>query len=267
MNASQNRFSFAVHFAVILCGPVPLAIASAFLANSASHATPITFAFDAHVTNVAIFPPFNLPFPVAVGDTIHGQFSFEPYPAGNFGVQQMPLRLDIAKTILESSAIEMSQLLNQPPPYFNGSAPNLDYGMLTDLIGVQCPLTGCSPNSVPGSAATRWDATLTFDGPSPILSNHLNLTGDVDVWNALPLRGLVVNLSSEQGGARIDALAGPLTSTPEPSSATLAVLAASVLQLLNVGRSRSHTPSFSAALRSLDHDHADFISCKTLLPT
>jgi hypothetical protein len=186
----------------------------------ASKATPITFQFDAQVTTVTIVPPFQLPFSVAAGDTIHGRFSFEPYPAGNFGVQQTLLHFDVGGVALQSSIFEITEAFNQYPPHT--PEDNGVLGMPTDSLHLNCLLSGCSPLAFPGRIDLKWRPYIDLSGESPILSQFLDLTGDLRIWNNLPQRSLVLDLYDQFGGARIDALVGHLTSTPEPSTLSLA---------------------------------------------
>jgi hypothetical protein len=154
---NQGRFDCRAksQFLLILCG-VGVGVLSQ---RAVATAAPITLAFDAEVTSIFRLPisDFDIPFPVAVGDTIHGRFTFEPSPLGHLGMQETGLRFDVGKVVLDSPTYDIYTALNQastglPLEFF-------------DVTEVTCSLLSiraqCEPGSVPGAESIEWVAAIS----------------------------------------------------------------------------------------------------------
>jgi hypothetical protein len=214
VNHGRTDHARGIHrwiFVVSLC-------LAALSADTILKAAPITLAFDAQVTSIVRSPlsDFDIPFPIAVGDTIRGRFSFEPSPLGHLGTQETGLRIDVGDVVLESPTFEIKTSLNQVPP----GGP-LEF---SDFISVSCSLlatTGaqCDPGSVPGAESVRWRTLMTLGGMSPLLEANI-LPGDIGIWNAFTGRGLTLSFTPTEGdgSVRVATHVGLFIVVPEPSS-------------------------------------------------
>jgi hypothetical protein len=219
----MNRLVFkGLATGTILNVAAPLVVAMLTITGTSS-ATPITLAFDATVTDVdVLISPFQLPLPVAVGDIIHGRFSFDAPPSGNFSQQQTPLQFHIGKTTLKSSNYEIIEEYNTFPPsntavwFIDGSNTPID-SLLIDCS----PLGGsCGKVEVTGSTDVEWSASIGRSGPSPILTG-LKSSGNETEWNALANGLLWINFFNRFGAAAVGATVGPMVAIPEPPSLVL----------------------------------------------
>jgi hypothetical protein len=181
-------------------------------------AAPVTFAFDAEITNIYVSPSasFDLPFEVDVGDTIHGRFTFEPAPLGRMGRQDLGLQFEIGGVQLQSPTYDLSIALRQYPPL--GFEPFEPF----DLISVSCSILSnyaqCEPGTVPGASHINWRTLMTMAAAPPILSSH-DLIGDVELWNSFQARSVDLNFtSSGLGGGLVSVSAevGRMFIVPEP---------------------------------------------------
>lgn len=156
--------------------------------GNVSRAAPVTFRFDAEVTSIFATPSadIELPFDVLIGDTIRGQFTFEPAPIGQMGTQELGLQFEIGDVTLHSSTYEIIIALNQFPPL---GSPTFEP---FDIISVGCSSVGdadCIPKSVPGSNSIEWRPLMQLSAVSPTL-NSIELISDPAIWNMLDHRSL-----------------------------------------------------------------------------
>src|SRR5688572_4804849 len=97
----------ARRFQVWGCLALAVLVAVLYVTSCTSHAAPVTFRFEAEITDVAAGIPFELPLSFAEGDVVHGRFSFEPQvaPAGSHrleSLQSLRFELNINGKVLGS---------------------------------------------------------------------------------------------------------------------------------------------------------------------
>jgi hypothetical protein len=212
VNHGRTDHARGIHrwiFVVSLC-------LAALSADTLLKAAPITLAFDVQVSRIfrSPFSDFDIPFPVALGDTIHGQFTFEPSPLGHLGTQDTGLRLDVGGVVLESPTYEIKTALHQ-------SSTSLPLEFF-DFTSVACSLLSigpqCDPGTVPGTDVS-WRMLMTLGVKSPLLDVN-TLTADVGIWNAFTGRGLTLHFTPLEGDGAVEVggIVGPFIVVPEPSS-------------------------------------------------
>ncbi len=166
------------------------------------------------------FSDFDIPFPVALGDTIHGRFTFEPSPLGHLGMQELGLRIDVGGVVLESPTFEIRTAIHQASP-----RPPLEF---FDFMSVTCSFSNneapCNPGTVPGADSVKWRPFLELGVESPLLTPN-DLSGDVAIWNAFTGRGLTLHFTPLEGVGLVEVggIVGPFVVVPEPTFSQLGV--------------------------------------------
>lgn len=182
-------------------------------------AAPITFLFEAEVTEVRDLVPnstLSLPFSVSIGNVISGSIEFEPVAFGQAAVLNS-LNLELFGYEIAGTDGSIRSLNNQAlTPWFDSIRSNNDFLMKVTTI----------------PEVSLENLSLGFSTTSDLLSpaDHL---GDVEVWNRIPPLPTTVGIPSERRvGIQLTTLAGesplvisakvgPMRVIPEPSTIVL----------------------------------------------
>jgi hypothetical protein len=197
---------------------------------TATAASPVTFAFDARITDVANGSPFNLPIAYQVGDTVHGTLTFNTTGGTSIGGgaasiydQPFRLQLEIGDAVISSNQYTIDVFNNSiiaDLPGSNGPA---------DIVSLGCSslqFQACSPlyTSSFGGEPFRLRAQLDLFGNGSILATPA-LSADPAVWNSFTLqRSLSIGFDAAPvGSVGFSAIVGAFTLVPEPSANIFAI--------------------------------------------
>lgn len=194
-----------------------------------AEAAPVTFAFDATITEVFPGVPFNFPLTYQVGDSITGKFTFEPEqaPPNAFkfeSLQPYDLKLEISGTVLTSPGYGIRVA---DEVYFSHAPWNV-----ADVINVGSFLDGdiTIPPPVltlPGSVPFRFRVTLELIGADNPISDP-DITSDPSLWNSFDSErtinvGFSASTPGSTGSVAFKAIVGEMLLVPEPSGALLVI--------------------------------------------
>ncbi len=223
--------------------PFLAALSVAFLlgAQVTLQAAPMTFAFEAEISSVSLGIPFDSGIDFSVGDTISGQFTFEPFeedcavtsgpiqPLGCTRLQSNTFLVDVNGTEIESSSYEIN-VLN------NGGVTG--FPQLTDLL--QPRGGGLMSQSAAGSInidSASSGFSMSLVGPTDSIE-FASIPGSPLAWNQFNLeRSLNITLRDGHGGAiGFQADVSQFFVIPEPSCLCLAILALATCTAPRCGR-------------------------------
>lgn len=218
LNLRASAVAVAFGLAALLAGMVT---------SSTLHGSQLVFAFEATISEVpSEFASLNLPFSLAVGQTLTAQYSF-------------PAATDLFD-LFNNSSLAKEGLISIDFAGFGATAP-LNLGLVSDgaifdppipQLGASLLLSYASPTNVVPAwganiAGTRWNTNLSLAGAYGTIAD-LHQIMDVKVWNAFTTeRRLKLQFAAFPAGQfqelNVIATLGPFTAVPEPSSATLIV--------------------------------------------
>ena len=195
------------------------------------HAAPVTFRFDAGITNAPPGTPFDLPFDFEAGDAVHGSVTFEPQ-VGIPGSHRLE-SLQVLGFELEIDGIrfgsETYSILSLNDSFIDDLFPfNVDTLTLTCTAS----LTRCSPSQIEIGGAEPFEMAFRMDlwGHADIVDTP-SFVSDPTTWNDYSLsRSLLVYFGGIDAGAiSFHATVRDFSFVPEPSTWTLVVLAVFLL--------------------------------------
>jgi hypothetical protein len=197
-----------------------------FVSPTYSDAAPVTFRFDATITNVFEAAPFDLPIQYEIGDVIHAKMTFEPLATTTLldstvaTVQFFKFNFDINGTAVGTSRyglkiLDNGAILDTPwagDPVFDiftaGSSINPDFPLpLPDTISI--------PGGDPFGLSLHLELignTATVDAGEIVLSQHQ--INDFSLRRTLSL-GFD---ASGPGSMGLQATVGTFAIVPEPTS-------------------------------------------------
>jgi hypothetical protein len=197
-----------------------IGLALSIIAPSTSQAAPVTFQFEAEITEIVPSADvnFSLPSEITIGGIFDGSVTYEP-PAF-FG-------LDTHDASLRSSLEAISFFANQLPLITDNDTGGTtgNSTVVNDIIRIQCDSTAaCGNYSSNSPNLIVLDFALGLIGNSDAI-NPLFETGlDPDAWNRLTnSRKLFLKLTSSTGMGTyaISANVGGVRSVPEAASLSL----------------------------------------------
>jgi hypothetical protein len=193
-------------------------------------AAPITFRFDAEITNVAAASPFDLPLSYRVGDIVQGRFTFDPERGSPLGdnalVAPRPyeFRININGIVAGSIAHEIRVFDNTPISHFEFDP--------VDTISVGCSEPTCTPNfiNLGHGEPFRVRSRLSLIG-SESIHDSPTLSAIPNIWNAFLFgRHLDVNFDNEGiGSMGFAARVGAFSLVPEPGIVRLGLCATAIV--------------------------------------
>lgn len=208
--------------------------AIALVTSSRVDAAPVTLHFSATIETVPPGIPFDAGIHFALGDTISGDFTFEP-TQGDGGqsyraVQPYDFILNInGVSVFTPSftieAIDNVLVVSDCPPGVNCLS-----GVFDELIVGGSFLAGVENQPALGIAADRSSFRMELYGLPHLLSQG-SIPSDDEAWNAFQVEtSLGVSFENGVGGVvGFQAKLSNFTTIPEPSCATVAVLASASL--------------------------------------
>ncbi len=210
--------------------------------NDRAQAEPVTFRFDATITNAPLGTPFDLPLTYEVGDIIHGEFTFDPGLAmplsDNAAAADQPfeLKFDINGTVIGTSSFRIE--------VFDDTAfDDSTFPEPIDVISFGCSEASCVPDliSLPGGDPFRVRSRMQLVGIDSILSNP-EISPSPATWNSFMLeRRLTLGFDDVGPGSMgLDALIGTVIQVPEPLSCGSFVLSV-VVAFASFARRRRKT--------------------------
>jgi hypothetical protein len=212
----------------LLCGPI-----------DTLKGAPITFRFDAEITNLLFETPFNLRLEYGVGDRIQGKFTFEPgpgIPINSLAVsaeQPYALEFDIHGTAVNTAGYTIRA--------FNDSIPyDSELEIPRDGITLGCREASCIPNIVtlPGGEPFKVRSEMSLFGDSSVWSTP-SIISDSETWNAFALRRHMTLAFDDLGPGIMgfDAVIGQIVQVPESSSINYVML--SLMYIMPFRRERA----------------------------
>jgi hypothetical protein len=203
-------------------------------------AEPVTFRFEAEVTDIDVLFPADLPFAVKVGDRIRGQFSFEPTdvptdtPSTNT-IQNFGVSFELESTELASNDYFL-RVRNDNPVV---DAPELT----TDDIWLGCASSGaesCHPNILQATDNLIWWFSLPLVGDGAVLDGA-DIPGDPNVWQHFAPGYLALTFQEVDFAdvLRITARIDKFSAVPEPTSAVTSLIALLIGSLATASRQHS----------------------------
>jgi len=228
-------------FLLRVCGMVAVLV---FGMSSTLEAAPVTFAFDAEISSVSLGIPFDSGIDFSVGDTISGQFTFQPFeencaiadgpfqPFGCTKPQLFSFSMEIDGINLSVNSYEIDTLNNTG--VFDGAGPVVQDFLEPRGRGLS-PAEASRPISI--DPASSGFGMMLRGGASSI--NFASIPGSPDVWNQFNLeRSLNIFVLDGNGGViRIRAVVGQFSIVPEPTSLALAMTFISISTMLARRRS------------------------------
>ena len=225
-----------------------LAYASTFFAAtwigiSTSNAKPMTLQFEAEVGIIHNHDMIDIGFDVMVGDSLSGQFSFEPEKGDGSGTnfvefeQPFSTSIEINGEVLTTSGFLLTSFNNSIRVCDCGPGTVVDPSGVFDILQVSVDL-GQLETTVPNISPERSFWRLTIEGRQSLLLDAVGvarpktafeqpeLPNDVSTWNALnSRRTLDIYLSNQFGqGVYLQAYVGDFQVIPEPSTCCIAVV-------------------------------------------
>jgi hypothetical protein len=194
------------------------------------YGAPITFRFDAMVTTVSPGNPFDAGVQFALGDTISGEFTFDPAEGDGSksfsAIQPYDFILHIngvslATPSFEIEAINDVLIISDFPP--SGVVDQLILGANGLSWAENTPILSFSP--------AHSGFAMSLDGAASILNQGSHPPGHI--WNSFDLRRrLNVFLRDGLGGAvGFQATVGSFTVIPEPSAVAICFLIGMVVSI------------------------------------
>ena len=188
-----------------------------FSGTNIVNATPVTFQFEAEVSDKAESIPFDSGLAVNIGDVISGSFTFQPEVApGQQSLEAVQpfsssLLIDGVSLIASPTAMLSLQSLND-----NG-IEDFQPAQSIDTIEVFTTITPAIPQDLPNVDGERSFFRIRLLGNSSILDLP-GLPAENSVWNSFEfVRSLTVDLRGKSGGSLIfSARIGRFTTVPEP---------------------------------------------------
>ncbi|MEX0613040.1 MAG: hypothetical protein WD229_13045, partial [Pirellulales bacterium] len=210
-------------------------------ADGVAHGAPVTFAFDATVTDIA--DPGNLagqlPFEPSVGQAISGLVTFTPVPFAQMSADDAMLRISLGGQSFSASNLKLTT--ENDVFIIVGFSVEGPFDSLSVSCGIntQCPTSSSSIAAVD----VRY-LGIGFGGGDVIPSNAI--VDSPYLWNLFPNRRLVLTLSGINEGMplTISANVGPMRLIPEPASTMIFATALGWLSMVRgLLRQRRHRPS------------------------
>jgi hypothetical protein len=199
-----------------------------FLLCTLVQSAPVTFRFNATVTDAPAANPFDLPFDYDPGDVIFGQLTFDPASAAPtaenaVGADQfLGLRFTIDDTEFGTSTYNI-RVINDTA--FDDS----DLEGPLDTMAIRCSPSDpqpCTPAliAIPGEDAFSITSRLDLVGDGSIL-NAATLSPESEIWNSFTLqRTLSLTFDNEAGGSMLlRANVGQFTALPETRSSLMMI--------------------------------------------
>lgn len=207
-----------------------VSLAIALGAFSMVIAAPLTFRFEAEVTNSYNNDLFSLPFDYKVGDVIHGKMSFEPVVTTTLvddpiaSIQPYALEFEIDGTVIGTSVFGLKVLDNSAILDFLGSGdPVFDILTAGSSIEPQFPSSSPDPILFPGEDPFGLSIRLELIGESTIMNAGDLLLSESQLNNFMLRRTLSLGFHAIGSGSMgLEANVGVFTLVPEPTSSTLA---------------------------------------------
>lgn len=155
------------------------------LGAATAAAAPITFGFNAVVTDVRLdsLSPVTFPFQVKTGDVIRGRFTFTSPPQGNYGVQTTGIEFDLGGSTIIAPTYDMRAFKNQAMKLGSGELAFID----EFDISVSIPQTPHLGNL--GMPGIHWRPHINLTGPAPVLPDF-QLPSEPGIWNRFTSRPL-----------------------------------------------------------------------------
>lgn len=191
----------------------------------ASHAAPVTFAFEAEITEITPSADvgFTLPSEFALGESLDGLVTFEPPFTFGQDTENASLSISIGGISLDASGLTFE---TEKVGFTTGNSTVIENRV---LLMSESSSTGIF--TLPASLEVSQLALLIV-GDSSTVNPLVDRIEDAAVLNRFEERRLLIDIQSESavGDYRITAKVGPAMIIPEPASLTSASIAlASVL--------------------------------------
>jgi len=197
-----------------------------FLGASATLvAAPVTFAFEAEITTVSRGIPFDSGVDIAVGDTISGQFTFDPLEdCAEFDGPGQPLGGLCETTQPFSFSVEIDGATFRTSDYelkVRDNAPIQDFPSATviDVIDSGGKLSPLDPLGFSNIDSTASSFKMSLRGRSDSFA-AANVSASVEIWNQ-PSLTRTIGISLRDGVGHVvgfQAAVGRFFVIPEPSS-------------------------------------------------
>jgi hypothetical protein len=201
-----------------------LILSSACFASARQPAAPISFHFDATIGTVYDAIPFDSGLNFALGDTISGEFSFDPVPGDGSMLfdshQPHEFSFNINGAIFTSPNFEIEAVNNAPISDF-------DLASIVDILRVGAGgLLADVPTNYPNLDPQFSNFRMTLYGPFNS-STQASVPPEAADWNSFNLwRSIEVSFGDGKGhSVGFQAFVAPFSEIPEPTAEAIAWLA------------------------------------------
>ena len=210
-------------------------LALSLLATPVSGA-PITFAFEAEITEVHVLKPSMFPLSVEVGEIIESTLTLgTPAIFASMDIEDISLSFRVDDHLLKVENVfgrtRSNEVLGPPEEEPLGPIDSIAIGCWEGGLNEYVP--PCASGILPGETPLEWRPTLGMLTEGGTLGNDSNL-GNPAAWNSFPGSHLTIRFSNLAGEevAVITAVSGAsFTAIPEPGSG--AILAAGMLAFVS----------------------------------
>lgn len=180
------------------------------LLSAACFAEQVAFGFEAEITEVTPVdsPLLLLPPDIFLGNKLSGVVEFIPPPFFGLDSDHATLHLSLESLFVEADETKLETIIDISPTPTRGIRIRAGMGLPGSIV------------STPIDSTVVTSLDFLIFGPPGSIDSLFDAPGDVDVWNRLPSRFLLIDIASSDssGSYRITAIPSLMTEVPEPTT-------------------------------------------------